>query len=106
MQRYYKVPGEEGSQWIPGFVISGVLLIKRPWHIASAGDWTRELESCDQNAKVGKVRLAMTKTSAKKPIIYIGLAGERLCDHCNNPFSAYEHLIYKNIDFTSLDIID
>lgn len=46
------------------------------------------------------------RTSAKKPAIYIGLAGERLYGHSNNPFLAYEHLIYKNIDSTSLDIID
>lgn len=48
----------------------------------------------------------MPKTSAEKPIIYIGLAGERLCAHCNNSFLVYEQLIYKNIDSTSLHKID
>lgn len=48
----------------------------------------------------------MPRKAAKNPVIYIGLAGERLCGHGNNPFLAYEHLIYKNIDSTSLDTID
>lgn len=48
----------------------------------------------------------MLKTSAKQPIIYIGLASERGGDRRHNAFLAYEHLIYKNIDSTSLDIID
>lgn len=54
-----------------------------------------------------KVRLANAEDIGQKAYkIYIGLAGERLCDHCNNSFLAYEHLIYKNIDSTSLDKID
>lgn len=81
-------------------------LLRDPGTLLLPGTGQENWKVAIRMPKWEKLGWQMTKTSAKKPIIYIGLAGERLCDHCNNPFSAYELLIYKNIDSTSLDIID
>lgn len=96
--------GKAASEYEVLSLVAYYCLLRDPGALLGAGQENRKVVI--RMPKWKKVLLANAKDIGKKPIIYIGLASERLCDHCNNSFSAYEPLIYKNIDSTSLDKID
>lgn len=98
--------GGAGSPGLCGFVTGGCVAEQETLPHPSAGGWAPGWESCDQDPKVEKFCWQKPRTSAQTPTISIGSDGERLCDRGNSAFLVYEHLIYKNIDSTSLDVID